>query len=132
MQSESTVRIPSIDVFRGLTIMIMVVVNYMSGIQCIPDSLKHAPDIGLTITDLVAPAFIFAIGLTFKLSFDRRSALFGIKKAYAHFFLRYLSIIGIGALFTSGAAIVDVQEASGAWGVLQAIGATGLVTLIFI
>jgi predicted acyltransferase len=132
MKSESGDRISSIDVFRGLTIIVMVVVNYISGIRCIPDSLKHAPDIGLTITDLVAPAFIFAIGLTFKLSFDRRSALFGIKKAYSHFFLRYLSIIGIGALFTSGAAIVDVQEASGAWGVLQAIGAAGLVTLIFI
>jgi predicted acyltransferase len=41
--------------------MIMVIVNYISGINIVPAFLKHAPEIGLTVTDLVAPAFIFAI-----------------------------------------------------------------------
>ena len=125
-------RINSIDYFRGFTIILMIIVNYLSGINCIPGFLKHANDIGLTITDLVAPAFIFAIGLTYKLSFDKRMARDGRKKTYYHFSLRFLAFVGIGAFFTGGAAIVAVNEANGAWGVLQAIGAAGLITLLFI
>jgi predicted acyltransferase len=135
MQSENPEPIPrinSIDNFRGFTIILMVIVNYLSGINCIPGFLKHAADVGLTITDLVAPAFIFAIGLTYKLSFDRRASLYGLSKTYYHFSVRFLAFIGIGAFFTAGAALVSPGEAAGAWGVLQAIGAAGLITLIFI
>jgi predicted acyltransferase len=135
MQSENpatTPRINSIDNFRGFTIILMVIVNYLSGINCIPGFLKHAADVGLTITDLIAPAFIFAIGLTYKLSFDRRAILYGLSKTYYHFSLRFLAFIGIGAFFTAGAAIVSPGEAAGAWGVLQAIGAAGLITLVLI
>jgi len=125
-------RILSIDVFRGLAIMLMVIVNYLSGIAVIPAWLKHAPDIGLTITDLVAPAFIFAIGLTYGLSYQKRASRDGTKAANYHFVVRFLAIAGIGAFFTGGAAIVSPQDAAGAWGVLQAIGAAGLITLVFI
>lgn len=125
-------RILSIDVFRGLTIMLMIIVNYLSGINSIPLWLKHAPDIGLSFPDFVAPAFIFAIGLTYRLSFEKRAVRDGTKEAYYHFIVRFLAIAGIGAVFTGGAAIVSFKDAAGAWGVLQAIGAAGLITLIFI
>jgi predicted acyltransferase len=68
----STKRIPSIDQFRGFAILTMVLANYMGGVSLIPAWLKHAPDIGLTVIDLIAPFFIFAIGLTYELSFHRR------------------------------------------------------------
>jgi predicted acyltransferase len=135
MQSENNApneRINSIDNFRGFTMILMVIVNYLSGINCVPGFLKHASDIGLTVTDLVAPAFIFAIGLTYKLSFDSRVSRYGLRTTYYHFFMRFLAFIGIGAFFTAGAAIVSPAEAAGAWGVLQAIGAAGLITLILI
>ncbi len=130
--SEPTLRIKSIDNFRGFTMIIMVIVNYLSGINCVPGFLKHASDTGLTITDIVAPAFIFAIGLTYKQSFDRRVSQHGPRVTYYHFALRFLAFIGIGAFFTAGAALVSPDEAAGAWGVLQAIGAAGLITLVFI
>jgi len=122
-------RNPAIDAFRGLTILLMFIVNYLSGIEVIPAFLKHAPDIGLTVTDLIAPAFIFAIGLTYQSAFERRQER---GNAYYHFITRFLAIAGIGALFAGGAAIVSPAEANGAWGVLQAIGAAGLITLVFI
>lgn len=131
-KTNETGRILSIDVFRGLTIMLMVIVNYLSGINSIPDWLKHAPDIGLTLPDFVAPAFIFAIGLTYRLSYEKRAARDGAWAASYHFIVRFLAILGIGAIFTGGAAIVSLKDAAGAWGVLQAIGAAGLITLIFI
>ena len=125
-------RIPSVDVFRGLTMMLMVIVNYLSGIAVIPAWLKHAPDIGLTVADLVAPSFIFAVGLTYMLSFQKRCEQDGIQKATHHFIMRFLAIIGIGAVFTAGAAFASPKEVAGAWGVLQAIGASGLIALIFV
>lgn len=105
--------------------MLMVAGDYLSGIQWIPSFLKHAPDIGFTIADVVAPAFVFIIGLNFGPSFQRRLES-GISAAYRHFFLRYLSLIGIGAIISAGASMVGKPDG---WGVLQALGVAGIITL---
>ena len=89
-------RLPGIDLFRGLAIVLMVLANYLAGPAVVPAWLKHAPDVGLTVIDLVAPFFIFAIGLTFGLSARRRSQRDGWRAAAAHFALRYLALIGLG------------------------------------
>ena len=66
------VREIAIDRFRGALVMLMVIGDYLSGIAFVPEFLKHAPDIGLTVADLVAPAFVFVIGLNIGPSFSRR------------------------------------------------------------
>ncbi len=125
-------RNPSIDQFRGLSIVLMVLANYLAGIQIIPAWLKHAPDIGLTVVDLIAPSFIFAIGLTYGLSWKRRKANHGRSKTYQHFFTRFMAMIGIGAILSAGEIWLQVDEATINWGVLQAIGAAGILTLMVI
>ena len=50
----------------------MVAVNYLADIRTVPSWLKHAPDVGLTFVDVIAPAFLFAIGLTYRSSLERR------------------------------------------------------------
>ena len=45
-------RMDSIDYFRGLSVILMVLVDYVGGIASVPGWLKHAPDIGLTVADL--------------------------------------------------------------------------------
>jgi len=62
-----------IDYFRRLAIILMVLYNYSVGVIAAPSWFKHAQDIGLTIYDLIAPLFIFAIGLTYGLSVRTRS-----------------------------------------------------------
>lgn len=125
-------RISSIDQFRGFAILTMVPANFMVGVQIIPAWLKHAPDIGLTVIDLIAPFFIFAISLTYGLSFSHRLARDGAFRAYSYFLTRYLAIIGLGAII-SAAETASGQNPSGIdWGVLQAIGMAGLVTLLVI
>ena len=127
-----TRRISSIDQFRGFAILTMVPANYMVGIQIVPAWLKHAPDIGLTVIDLIAPFFIFAIGLTYALSFHHRIERDGPFRTYSYFLTRYLAIIGLGAII-SAAETASGQNPSGIdWGVLQAIGMAGLVTLLVI
>jgi predicted acyltransferase len=125
-------RIPSIDQFRGFSILLKVLANFLAGIDSIPAWLHHSPDVGLTIIDLIAPLFIYAIGLTYGLSFSRRVSKNGLGYAYRSFFTRYLAIIGLGAILSASITAVDANPSGIDWGVLQAIGMAGLVTLIVI
>ncbi len=65
-------RLAAIDQFRGFAIFLMVLADFLGDVERVPAWLKHAPDIGYTLIDLIAPMFIFAIGLTFGISFRRR------------------------------------------------------------
>jgi predicted acyltransferase len=127
--SGSRPRLAAIDQFRGLAIMAMVAADYLAGVETAPAWLKHAPDVGLTVVDLVAPLFIFAIGLTYPLSARRRSQRDGWRRAAEHFVRRYLVLVGIGALMS---ALSNWYGVASTWGVLQAIGMAGLLTLPFI
>jgi predicted acyltransferase len=120
-------RIASIDQFRGFAIVLMVIANFLAGVAMVPPALKHAPDVGLTVIDLVAPLFIFAIGLTYRLSLESRLARGGPFKAYMHFIVRFLAVAGIGAVFAAGESMMGEKAVT--WGVLQAIGAAGLISL---
>jgi predicted acyltransferase len=132
MASSPTTRLDSIDAFRGFAILTMVLANYMAGINWIPAWLKHAPDVGLTIIDLIAPFFIFAIGLTLGLSFRRRQQTHGWRGAAGQLAIRYVAILGIGAILSAGQAAFVGPEGKMDWGVLQAIGSAGLLTLLVI
>jgi predicted acyltransferase len=52
----------SLDVFRGATVCLMILVNNPGSWSHIYGPLKHAPWHGLTPTDLVFPFFLFAVG----------------------------------------------------------------------
>ena len=119
----------AIDRFRGLLVILMVGGDYLIGVHIVPAFLKHAPDIGFTVADAVAPAFVFVVGLNYGPSFAGRMPG-GAVRAYGHFMLRYLALIGIGAVIAAGAT--TVAGAPTDWGVLQAIGVAGLLCLPFI
>jgi predicted acyltransferase len=126
-------RISAIDQFRGFAILVMILANFTGGIQIVPAWLKHAPDIGLTFTDLIAPFFIFAISLTYGLSFERRLERDGASfNIYRPFILRYLAIAGLGAILSAGETALGENASGIDWGVLQAIGVAGLLTMVVI
>lgn len=58
-KTEATKRIKSLDVFRGITIILMVFVNYHGGGYWF---FNHAPWDGITFADFVFPWFIFIMG----------------------------------------------------------------------
>ena len=66
-------RLLSIDVMRGLTIGLMIVVNDQAG-RAPYAQLSHAAWNGVTATDLVFPTFLFLVGLTTVLSTAARMA----------------------------------------------------------
>jgi predicted acyltransferase len=60
--SSSNQRFLALDVFRGMTICFMIIVNSPGSGQYIYSPLEHAKWHGFTPTDLVFPSFLFAVG----------------------------------------------------------------------
>ncbi|MCK5242158.1 DUF5009 domain-containing protein [bacterium] len=65
-------RIISLDVFRGLTIAAMLIVNNPGTYKHIFAPLRHAVWQGLTPTDLIFPFFLFIVGMAIPLSLNPR------------------------------------------------------------
>lgn len=58
-------RFKALDVFRGMTICLMIVVNTPGTWSSVYAPFLHAPWHGFTPTDLVFPSFLFAVGNAF-------------------------------------------------------------------
>ena len=67
-------RLISLDVFRGITIAGMILVNNPGSWANIYPPLKHAEWNGCTPTDLIFPFFLFIVGVAITLSLSKRKA----------------------------------------------------------
>jgi len=65
-------RLLALDVFRGLTVAGMLLVNNPGSWDAIYPPLEHAPWHGWTPTDLIFPFFLFIVGITTHLSLGSR------------------------------------------------------------
>lgn len=65
-------RLLSLDVFRGITVAGMLLVNDPGSWAAIYPPLEHAPWNGWTPTDLIFPFFLFIVGITTELSLGAR------------------------------------------------------------
>lgn len=70
----STGRILSIDAFRGITILVMIFVNSVAGVQGIPSWMQHAhaEEDRMTFVDVVFPAFLFIVGMSIPFAINSR------------------------------------------------------------
>ncbi|WP_235297974.1 acyltransferase family protein [Portibacter marinus] len=64
-------RLLSLDVFRGMTILFMIIVNTPGSWNYVYAPLRHANWEGCTPTDLVFPFFVFIVGLSMVFSISR-------------------------------------------------------------
>lgn len=127
IQGNPTRRILSIDIFRGLTILVMVFVNDLAGIKGLPWWNYHIPpgEQGLTYVDVVFPAFLFIVGMAIPLAIEKRVTKGdSILKILYHVVIRSLSLVVLGLLIMNGR---DMDPASTgisytAWNVLMFIG----------
>jgi len=67
-------RVLSIDLLRGADVWLMLFVNEMAGVKATPAFLRHMPASadGMTITDVVFPAFLFITGMAIPLALGAR------------------------------------------------------------
>lgn len=88
-------RFYSLDVFRGATVCLMILVNNPGSWGHIYSPLAHAPWHGLTPTDLVFPFFLFAVGNAMAFVMPRLEAA-GAATFWRKVVKRSLLIFGIG------------------------------------
>src|ERR1051326_2416088 len=98
----SSPRLLSLDVFRGVTMAGMVLVNDPGSWEHIYWPLEHAQWSGWTPTDLVFPFFLFIVGVAITLSLGRRIETGAVTRdVYFKIIKRTLIIFAIG-LFLNG------------------------------
>ncbi|MGH9947121.1 MAG: acyltransferase family protein [Pyrinomonadaceae bacterium] len=90
-------RLVSLDVFRGMTIAAMVLVNNPGG-SPVYWPLDHAEWNGLTPTDWIFPFFLFIIGVAIPISLGRNAGVNerAAGRSYAKIVLRSVSIFLLG------------------------------------
>jgi len=87
-------RVLSIDLLRGLTIALMILVNDPGDWGHVFAPLDHAPWNGWTLTDLVFPTFLFLIGASLIFSLDARAKKGNCRKTLSgHVILRAAKIL---------------------------------------
>ena len=99
---KTTDRLLSLDVFRGITIAGMVLVNNPGTWGSIYWPLEHAEWHGWTPTDLIFPFFMFIVGVAIPLAFGRRIESGGSKRdLYLKVIKRTVIIFALG-MFLAG------------------------------
>ena len=90
-------RLISLDIFRGMTIAGMILVNNPGDWDAVYPPLLHAEWNGWTPTDLIFPFFLFIVGISMHLSFEsRRSKGASRGELMKHAAWRALIIYAIG------------------------------------
>ncbi|CAL0316308.1 unnamed protein product [Lupinus luteus] len=96
-------RLVSLDVFRGLTVALMILVDHAGGI--IPE-INHSPWNGLTLADYVMPCFLFIVGVSLALTYKKLPCrVFASRKAI----FRALKLFALG-LFLQGGFFHGVND----------------------
>jgi predicted acyltransferase len=97
-------RIASVDALRGLTILLMIFVNDLG--PAAPSWMHHIqpPNAdGMTLADVVFPAFLFIVGVSIPLAFERahRDGT-AIRARFGHILARTASLLLLGVIVYNG------------------------------
>jgi len=90
----------SIDIFRGLTMTLMVFVNEFWKVFDVPHWMEHFATLedGMGLSDIVFPMFLFAMGMSIPYALERRIAKgFSTESTVLHIFSRTLALLVMGA-----------------------------------
>lgn len=134
IKMSSPRRIYSIDVLRGLTISLMIIVNNPGSWASVYPPLLHAKWHGCTPTDLVFPFFLLIVGASTRFAFVKWH-YYPSKEFHLHVFWRSLSIFLAGILLNAFPFIKQDWnwESFRFFGVLQRIAiAYGLSAILII
>ncbi len=120
-------RIASIDIFRGLTMAVMIFVNELAGVRGLPWWTDHAKASWnvMTYVDMVYPFFLFIVGLAIPLAIRAR-----LKKnpsmpaLWWHVLLRSASLIILGLILANADKVDRARTglSGSAWGLIALAG----------
>ncbi len=129
-QPQKTERLYALDIFRGMTIFFMIIVNTPGSWSYVFAPLRHAEWDGLTPTDLVFPFFVFIVGVAMSFSFKKYDRSSNAAEWYGKILRRTALIFLVGLLLNwlpFDKSITDLRI----FGVLQRIAlAYGLAAVV--
>ena len=100
----SAPRVVSIDIFRGLTMAVMIFVNELDSVRGLPWWTHHAPgkvDV-MTYVDMVFPFFLFIVGMSLPLSIAQRlKRNSSVLALWGHVIVRVLGLIVLGLILAN-------------------------------
>jgi predicted acyltransferase len=129
LQLMTDTRLESLDVFRGLTIAAMILVSTPGTWTAVYTPLDHAAWHGWTLTDLVFPFLLFAMGAAVPFALARRRD--SGRRVRRHVLRRALLLFALGLVLTAIETAPPLQWATFRIpGVLQRIAVVYLVVAI--
>ena len=97
--AKSSGRLVSLDIFRGLIIAFMIIVNDPGSWQYVYPPLRHSEWNGCTPTDLVYPFFLFIVGMSMYFSLKKYGSELNGSSLF-RIFRRTVTIFAIGLFLT--------------------------------
>lgn len=93
----SSSRLLSLDAMRGFTIAAMIMVNFPGNEAYVFPTLRHTKWNGLTFTDLIAPTFLFIVGVSITMAYTKKLHSNAPKgDLYRKIVIRSLKIFAVG------------------------------------
>ena len=93
-------RVYSLDVFRGITICLMIIVNTPGSWAFVYSQLSHAKWHGCSVADFVFPFFLFIVGASMRFAFVKWHH-YPSKEFYSHILKRTCSIFFAGIMLNA-------------------------------
>lgn len=131
MSSSNSDRLVSLDVFRGMTIAGMVLVNNPGTWSAIYGPLKHAEWHGITPTDYIFPFFLFIVGVAVPMSLGKKLVSGIDRSVYTRIFSRSAAIFASG-LAMSAIPFFIINETAIPWPLKWAAVASVIAALYFL
>jgi predicted acyltransferase len=97
---ELNKRLTSLDVFRGMTVAAMILVNNPGSWEHVYSPLLHAQWHGCTPTDLIFPFFVFSVGISIHLAYTRKKDQWLTKAIFLKILKRSVIIFLLGLLLS--------------------------------
>jgi heparan-alpha-glucosaminide N-acetyltransferase len=121
-------RLASIDIFRGLTMVVMIFVNDLASVRGLPWWTHHmkANVDAMTYVDMVFPFFLFIVGLSLPLAIRQRwKKRPSVPALWGHVLVRSISLVVLGLIVANaeGGAKALMGISTNAWAILALLGA---------
>jgi predicted acyltransferase len=121
-------RLVSLDAFRGFTIAAMILVNFPGNWDYVFKPLRHTEWWGISFTDLIAPFFLFTVGVSIALAYTKQlDAGRKPQEMYSKLFIRSIKIFAVG-MFLNVLGILD----NFSWAELRWTGTLHRISIVFL
>ena len=125
--AASVQRVVSIDIFRGLTMLVMIFVNDLADVHGLPwwTYHAHAQQDLMTYVDMVFPFFLFIVGMSMPLAIERRLKQNPSHAAlWLHIAMRSCGLIVLGLILANAEKVDPARThmSPAAWALLGLTG----------